>query len=198
MFLIVAREVKRLDSILRSHVYTHFGETLSGLMTVRAFGKQEEFSGITDQNLDVMNRAYFVTIINQRWLGIRLNFVGNVLIFIVSILVVTSRFQVSPSISGMILAYCVQIVGNMGQLTKQYAEVQNNMNATERVHHYATAIENEAPLEILDRKPIITWPQEGEIIVKDAVMRYRSDLPPVLKGLSLRILGGERIGIGDI
>jgi ABC-type bacteriocin/lantibiotic exporter with double-glycine peptidase domain len=72
------------------------------------------------------------------------------------------------------------------------------MNATERVTHYATEIENEAPLEIPERKPIITWPQEGEIVVRDAVMRYRSDLPPVLKGLSLRILGGERIGIGDI
>ena len=167
-------------------------------MTIRAFGKQDEFAHITDHNLDVMNRAYFVTIINQRWLGIRLNFVGNVLIFIVSILVVTSRFQVSPSLSGLVLAYCVQIVGNLGQLTKQYAEVQNNMNATERVTHYATEIENEAPLEIPERKPIITWPQEGEIVVRDAVMRYRSDLPPVLKGLSLRILGGERIGIGDI
>ena len=64
--LIEAREVKRLDAILRSHVYAHFGETLTGLMTIRAYRKQTEFSRITEHTLDVMNRAYFVTIVNQR------------------------------------------------------------------------------------------------------------------------------------
>ena len=196
--LIEAREVKRLDAILRSHVYSHFGETLTGLTTVRAYGKQDEFTVINENALDVMNRAYFLTIINQRWLGIRLNFVGNVLIFVVSILVVTSRFSVSPSISGLILAYCIQIVSTMGQLTRQFAEVENNMNATERVHYYATSVENEAPLDIPDRKPPPSWPQRGEVVMKDVTMRYRDGLPKVLKGLSLHIRGGERIGIGKV
>jgi ABC-type multidrug transport system fused ATPase/permease subunit len=166
------------------------------LSTIRAYGKQAEFSQTNDQSLDVMNRAYFLTITNQRWLGIRLDFVGFVLIFVVSILVVTSRFSVSPSISGLILSYCIQVVSTMGQMTRQFAEVENNMNSTERVHHYATAIESEAPYDLPDRKPPSLWPERGGIVMKDVVLRYRPGLPIVLKGLSLRIHGGERIGIG--
>jgi ABC-type multidrug transport system fused ATPase/permease subunit len=156
-------------------------------MTVRAYRKQVEFSRITERALDVMNRAYYITIVNQRWLGIRLNFVGNVLIFVVSMLVCTSRFSVPPSISGMILSYCIQIVTVMGQLTRQYAELQNNMNATERVHYYATEIENEAPHELPDRRPPSPWPATGQIVMQ---------MPLVLKNVSMRIRGGERVGIG--
>jgi ABC-type multidrug transport system fused ATPase/permease subunit len=143
-----------------------------------------------------MNRAYFMTIIDQRWLGIRLDFVGDILIFVVAILVVTSRFSVSPSIAGLVLAYCVQVVAMMGWMVRQFAEVENNMNATERVHHYAVAVETEAPLDLPDRKPRGTWPEKGEVVMKDVLLRYREGLPAVLKNLSLNIQGGERIGIG--
>jgi len=190
-----AREIKRLDSILRSHVYAQFGETLTGLTTVRAYGKQAEFTALNENYLDVMNRAYYMTIIDQRWLGIRLDIVGDILIFVVAILVVTSRFSVSPSIAGLVLAYCVQVVAMMGWMVRQFAEVENNMNATERVHHYATAIETEAPLDLPDRKPRPTWPEHGEVVFNDVVLRYREGLPAVLKNLNLDIKGGERIGI---
>jgi ATP-binding cassette, subfamily C (CFTR/MRP), member 1 len=142
-----------------------------------------------------MNRAYYMTIIDQRWLGIRLDFVGDVLIFVVAILVVTSRFSVSPSIAGLVLAYCVQVVAMMGWMVRQFAEVENNMNATERVHHYATSIETEAPLDLPDRKPRALWPENGQVLFKDVVLRYREGLPAVLKRLNLDIEGGERIGI---
>jgi len=194
--LTLAREVKRLDAILRSHVYSHFGESLTGLATIRAYGKQAEFTATNEQAIDVMNRAYFITIINQRWLGVRLDFVGFILIFVVSCLVVTQRFSVPPAVSGLVLSYCIQVVSNMGQTTRQFAEVENNMNSTERVHHYATGIESEAPYEIPDRKPAPTWPERGEIVMRDVYLNYRPNLPYVLKGLSLHIRGGERIGIG--
>lgn len=193
-----AREVKRLDAILRSHVYAHFGESLSGLTTIRAYEKQEQFCRVNEESLDVMNRAYFLTIVNQRWLGIRLDLVGDGLIFVVALLVVSSRFSVSPSISGLVLAYCIQVVSSMGYMTRQWAEVENNMNATERLHYYAASIENEAPWDISDHKPLAAWPESGEIVIKDAFMKYRDGLPNVLKGLSLHIRGGERIGIGLI
>jgi ATP-binding cassette subfamily C (CFTR/MRP) protein 1 len=143
-----------------------------------------------------MNRAYFITIINQRWLGVRLDFVGFVLIFIVACLVVTQRFSVPPAVSGLVLSYCIQVVGMMGQTTRQFAEVENNMNSTERVHYYAVSIDQEAPFEIPERKTAPTWPERGEIVMKDVYLNYRSNLPFVLKGMSLHIRGGERIGIG--
>ena len=148
--------------------------------------------------MDNMNRAYFLTIINQRWLGLRLDLVGDTLLFIVAMLVVTSRFSVPPSISGVVLSNCVVVVLTMGLTTRQFAEVENDMNSTERLHSYATTVENEAPLDLPATKPPPSWPEKGEVIIKDVVLRYRHGLPAALKGVSLHIRSGERVGIGMI
>lgn len=196
--LIQARELKRLDSILRSQVYAHVGETLAGLTTIRAYHKQIDFSKAMETALDVMNRANFIAIINQCWVGLRLDLIGDLLIFVLASLVVSSRFYVSASISGLVLSYCIQALAEIGQLPRLSADVENSMNATERIHHYATFIENEPAWHISQTKPRPSWPENGELIIKDVVLRYRDGLPTALNGLSLHIRGGERVAIGTI
>jgi ABC-type bacteriocin/lantibiotic exporter with double-glycine peptidase domain len=80
-------------------------------------------------------------------------------------------------------------------MIRQSAEVENDMNGVERVVHYATSIEQEAPHEIKERKPQQPWPSHGEVEFKNVVFKYRSELPPVLKNISMTIRGGEKIGI---
>lgn len=140
-----------------------------------------------------MNGAYFLTFANQRWLSVRLDLVGNILIFTAGILVVTSRFDVSPSIAGLVLSYILSIVQMIQYIVRQFAEVENAMNATERLHYYGTKLESEAPLHLAQIPP--SWPATGEITFSNVHMRYRADLPPVLKGISMYISGGEHIGI---
>jgi ATP-binding cassette, subfamily C (CFTR/MRP), member 1 len=53
-------------------------------------------------------------------------------------------------------------------------------------------------LDIPERKPREGWPEKGDVVMKDVVLRYREGLPAVLKNLNLDIKGGERIGIGMI
>lgn len=67
------------------------------------------------------------------------------------------------------------------------------MNATERLHHYGTALEEEAPLHTVEVRK--SWPESGEIIFDNVQMRYRESLPLVLSGLTMHVKGGERIGI---
>jgi ATP-binding cassette subfamily C (CFTR/MRP) protein 1 len=76
---------------------------------------------------------------------------------------------------------------------RQLAEVENNMNSTERIHHYGTQLEEEAPLHMGEVRP--TWPEHGEIVFDNVEMRYRDGLPLVLKGLSMHVRAGERIGV---
>lgn len=80
-------------------------------------------------------------------------------------------------------------------MVRQSAEVENDMNGVERILHYAQHVEQEAPYEIPDKEPPKSWPAQGEVELKDVVMSYRPGLPAVLQGLSLRINGGEKIGI---
>jgi ABC-type bacteriocin/lantibiotic exporter with double-glycine peptidase domain len=80
-------------------------------------------------------------------------------------------------------------------MVRQIAEVENNMNSVERVVHYANDVEQEAPHRIDDKVAPTSWPTEGRIVMKDVFMKYRPELPPVLKGLSLDISPGEKIGV---
>ncbi|EPS30548.1 hypothetical protein PDE_05500 [Penicillium oxalicum 114-2] len=188
-----AREMKRHESVLRSHVYAKFGEAISGVACIRAYGVENQFRRSIRNSIDVMNGAYFLTFSNQRWLSIRLDAVSTALVFVTGVLVVTSRFNVSPSISGLVLSYILSIAQMLQFTVRQLAEVENNMNATERVHYYGTELEEEAPLHRVE--VAASWPEKGHIVFDDAQMRYRDGLPLVLKGLSMDVRGGERIGI---
>ncbi|KIW82986.1 hypothetical protein Z517_02229 [Fonsecaea pedrosoi CBS 271.37] len=188
-----AREIKRHEAVLRSTVFARFSESISGVASIRAYGLQSFFATRLRDAIDQMNSAYYLTFANQRWLSTRLDAIGNMLVFVTGILVVTDRFNVNPSIAGLVLSYVLAIVQMIQFTVRQLAEVENNMNATERLHFYGTQLEEEAPLkgaEVPDN-----WPQTGAITFNKVEMRYRAGLPLVLHGLDFHIRGGERIGI---
>ena len=190
-----AREIKRHEALLRSHVFSRFSEAVTGISTIRAYGLQGRFSQTLRSAVDEMDSAYYLTFANQRWLSTRLDFIGILLVFTVGILVVTSRFSVSPSTGGLVLSYILSIVQMIQFTIRQLAEVENNMNSTERVHYYGTELEQEAPLSLPNESITPEWPAHGEIEFRDVAMRYRPGLPLVLKDFSLHVRGGERIGV---
>ncbi len=97
-----AREIKRFESVLRSSVFARFNEAVIGTTTIRAYGAQGEFSDRLIATIDDMDSAYYLTFANQRWLGVRLDLIGVVFMFVTGMLVVTNRFSISPSISGLV------------------------------------------------------------------------------------------------
>ncbi|KAG2341335.1 ABC transporter [Suillus weaverae] len=190
-----ARELKRLDALLRSSLYSHFSESLSGLTTIRAYGELDRFRSENIQLIDIENRAYWLTVVNQRWLGIRLDFLGSLLTLAVALLAVGIRFSISPGQTGVTLSYIVMVQQSFGWMVRQVAEVENDMNSVERVVHYAKEVEQEAAHEVEGSPAPADWPSRGEIVMKDVVMKYRPELPPVLKGLSMSLSPGEKIGV---
>ena len=188
-----AREVKRHESVLRSDVFARFSEGISGTSSIRAYGLQDHFTKGVQASVDQMNSAYYLTFSNQRWLSIRLDAIGSALVLTTGILVVTSRFNVSPSISGLVLSYILSIVQMIQFTVRQLAEMENAMNATERIHYYGHELDEEPPLHLADVPS--SWPQHGAIVFDAVQMRYRAGLPLVLRGLNMSIAGGERIGI---
>ncbi|KAJ9121762.1 hypothetical protein QFC22_002384 [Naganishia vaughanmartiniae] len=190
-----AREVKRLDSILRSLLYSHFGESLSGISTIRAYNATERFAEANDRYVDLEDRAYLLTTANQRWLAIRLDFCGAILIFCVAIMAAAST-NLQPSVVGLTLTYLTTLVQAFGMMTRQSAELENNMNAVERVLYYSSdQLPQERDHVIESSQPLASWPEAGEIIFKNVVMSYRKDLPPVLNGINLHVEPGSKVGI---
>ena len=65
------RYMQRLDAILRSSLYSHFSETLSGISTIRAYGEEDRFFNENRDRVNIENRAYWMTVTNQVSLTLR-------------------------------------------------------------------------------------------------------------------------------
>ncbi|KAG0148314.1 hypothetical protein CROQUDRAFT_669974 [Cronartium quercuum f. sp. fusiforme G11] len=190
-----ARDFKRLDNLLRSALYAHFNESLTGITTIRAYGMSAEFLKRNCQLVDYENRAYLLTVINQRWLGIRLDALGSVLVLIVAIIGVVQANSLNPSQTGLILSYILSIAQSFSWMVRQVAEVENDFNSVERLIHYEENLEQEAPAILPATDPDKSWPSQGQISASKLVMAYRPGLPPVLKGVSFEITSGQKVAI---
>ncbi|KAG1781882.1 ABC protein [Suillus placidus] len=196
-----AREVKRLDSMLRSLLYSHFSETLTGLPTIRSYGEMKRFIAANRYYVDLEDRALYLVITNQRqvtlWLAIRLDFMGGILVFLVALLAVLDVSGINAAQLGLVLTYTSRSPDVANEVTKQTADVENYMNAVERLVQYVASdmIPQEAPHEIEERKPPPQWPEHGAVEFNDVKMAYRPGLPNVLRGISVKVRGGEKIGV---
>ncbi|KAI6099711.1 ABC protein [Pisolithus sp. B1] len=192
-----AREVKRLDSMLRSLLYAHFSETFTGLPIIRSYGEMKRFVGSNRYYIDLEDRSLYPVIANQRWLAVRLEFMGAMLTFLVALLAVTDVSGINAAQIGLALTYTMMLGQMLSFVTRQTADVENNLNSVERIVQYTRdeTVPEEAPHEKPDVKPPVDWPQEGAVEFKDVRMGYRPGLPNVLHGISFSIHGGEKIGI---
>ncbi|KAH9920031.1 multidrug resistance-associated ABC transporter [Epithele typhae] len=181
-------ETKRLDSLLRSLLYSSYSEALTGLSTLRAYRSQDRFVQKSNQGLDQENRAYYMTIAIQRWLAVRLDVLGNILILGIGLFAAGFRSSVDPSKIGVVLSYTLGTT-----MVSMYAQNEQNFNAVERVLYYTDLPTEGAPTNLDDPPP--SWPEHGEVKFKDVKMAYRPGLPPVLKGVTFEVKPGEKVGI---
>jgi ABC-type multidrug transport system fused ATPase/permease subunit len=192
-----ARELRRLNNVLRSKIYEHFSESLTGISTVRAYGALASFREDNARRIDSENRAYWLSIACQRWMNLRLDFMGATLCFAVALLVVGLRGTISSSSGGVVLSYMVTVQSVFGQMIRQSAEIENNMNSIERLLHYTRELPQEAGHELKSDKELekSMWPQEGRVKFNALTASHRPELPPALRGVELDIKPGQRIGV---
>lgn len=193
-----ARELRRLNNLLRSKIYEHFGESLSGLPTLKAYGAVSRFLEDNAQKIDTENTAYWLSIACQRWLNLRLDLCGATLVLTAALLVVGLRKTIDPSSGGVVLSYVVTAQAVFGNMIRQSAEIENNMNSVERMLHYAFNIEQEPPHEVRKvDKDLKTrgWPQAGRVEMQSVTLSHRAGLAPSLRDVSLDIKPGEKIGV---
>lgn len=74
-----AQELKRLDSVTRSPIYSHFAESVAGLATIRAYRRQGAFVEESGRRVDANDRVYHHLWSANRWLALRLQLLGSVI-----------------------------------------------------------------------------------------------------------------------
>ncbi|KAF2298428.1 hypothetical protein GH714_023557 [Hevea brasiliensis] len=76
-FLATSRELTRLDSITKAPIIHHFSESISGVVTIRSFNKQERFSQENVNRVSANLRMDFHNNGSNEWLGFRLELIGS-------------------------------------------------------------------------------------------------------------------------
>lgn len=189
------REIKRLEAIQRSKVYNNFNETLTGMETIKIYGKKDLFLEKNSYLINKMNEAYYLTVANQRWLDIAVSMLTTGFVLLIAFLCVFRVFKISPASVGLILSYILLAAGLLSMLVVIFTQVEQDMNSAERVLEYAHDLPQEAPYHIPETKPAVSWPDRGVIEFRDVNMSYRPELPLVLKGFTASINPSEKIGI---
>ena len=65
-FLATGRQLKRIDAVRRSPIFSTFDETVAGATSIRAYGKQEFFVNKCDRLINESQRPWFMFFSSQR------------------------------------------------------------------------------------------------------------------------------------
>ncbi|KAK9823485.1 hypothetical protein WJX72_003089 [[Myrmecia] bisecta] len=194
LYATTAREVKRLDSLAKSPIFSSFGETLQGLVTVRAFRRQGAMAANNMDLITVSNRAQWAIPLVNRWMAMRMEMIGIAVVFLVTVSasVVLRR---SAGLAGLAISAGMNVTFLCQWLVRQVTELEVQMNSVERVVAYTTQFDAEADAILPDRRPPPEWPQQGTVKVEQLVVRYRPDLEPVIRGISFEVRAREKVGV---
>ncbi|CAH1406919.1 unnamed protein product [Nezara viridula] len=193
-YIATSQQLKRIESVTTSPVYSHFGESVSGSSIIRAYGAQKKFIEESELKLDVNQSSMYATIVAEKWLGIRLQLIGGLICFIASLLAIIGKDYLSPGIVGLSISYTLEITILLDMLVVIVAEVESDIVALERIKEYSNTSQ-EAAWSLITNNVTADWPEEGKVEFLDYTVRYREGLDLVLKGLNLSVKGGEKIGI---
>ncbi|XP_045127905.1 ATP-binding cassette sub-family C member 4-like isoform X2 [Portunus trituberculatus] len=192
-YLCSARDVKRLEGITRSPVFTHLSTSLQGLTTIRAFEMQQTFMDEFDSHQDLHSSAWFLFLCTTRWFGICLDWLSCIYISMV-----TYSFMALPDTLGgdigLAISSAMLLSGMFQWGVRQSAEVENQMTSVERVLEYSS-FEPEAALNTEAGKvPKDVWPDSGVLKFVNVSLKYNEETT-VLKNLNFNIQAKEKIGI---
>ena len=189
-------ELKRIDSVTRSPLYAQIGESLTGMATIRAYGEEGRFVAVNRELIDGNIGPFYIMTVAGRWLGLRLEVLGGVLVFFATVLGILARGTpgYTPALFGITLSYALQVTGNLNWSVRQFTEVENAMNAVERIAHYGEHLDQEAPAKSTVQVPK-GWPHEGSVEFENVSFTYSPELPAVLKKVSFKLAARTKTGI---
>ncbi|CEF61191.1 ATP-binding cassette sub-family C member 8 [Strongyloides ratti] len=199
LYVPTSRQLKRLESVNRSPIYSHFGETIQGASTIRGFGKIMRFIQTSNAKLDRFIKIKYLSLCANRWVAIRLEFIGNCILLFTVIFSTISKelgWITSAGLIAVSITYSMNITEVLNFAVRQISELETNIVSVERLIEYCnTETDPEWRNDEGAKYCSTNWPNKGEIIFSNYSTRYRKDLDLVVKNINIHINGGEKIGI---
>ncbi|XP_076862796.1 ATP-binding cassette sub-family C member 9 isoform X4 [Brachyhypopomus gauderio] len=195
-FRVASRDLQDLDDSTQLPLLCHFSETAEGLTTIRAFRHEARFKQRMLELTDTNNTAYLFLSAANRWLEVRTDYLGAVIVLTVAVAAIWMSFYgLQPGLVGLGLTYALTVTNYLNWVVRNLADLEVQMAAVKKVDSFlSTESENyEGSLDVSQVPD--DWPQHGEIKIQDLCVRYDPMLKPVLKHVNAFISPGQKVGI---
>ncbi|KAL3924691.1 MAG: hypothetical protein SGILL_000891 [Bacillariaceae sp.] len=190
-------DLQRIDALSRSPLQSMVNECLEGSTSIRIFGQDlnflHRFHGIANINSGAL--LNFVSA--QRWLGVRMEMLGSIVVLVSSVLLVclNETLNLPPGLAGLLIMWSSNFTITLNFMVDTFSETEAAITAIERVDAMAD-LPSEAPFETdKDHEPPTNWPDEGFLEFDKVSLRYREGLPLALNNLTFKIPAGKTCGV---
>ena len=196
IYIVTSRQIKRLYSVSKSPIFSHFAETVAGAETIRAFKQNERFVRESEEKVKTNVQSYYPSMISNRWLSIRVESIANVMILLTAVFAVMKKDVMDPGIAAMAITYAINVTGSVVWMVRMACDLENNCVCLERIFEY-TKLPSEANWNSTgkEKHSLENWPSEGKIEFKNYQTRYREGMELVLRGIDFQVNPEEKIGI---
>ncbi|KAG1690982.1 Multidrug resistance-associated protein 7 [Nymphon striatum] len=190
-----SREVKRLCSVSMSPIYTHFSESLSGLVIIRAFSENDRMCDNIRKKVSSYLSAYLTEAAASCWFSFHLELLGVILITAVSFMVVIQRHfgSLDAGYVGLAISSAIAIEQTLCELVIHFTELEKIMVSVERANQYIEGADTEKDDGIINSPE--EWPDKGVVKYDDVHLQYRTNLPFALQGINFETKPSEKIGV---
>ena len=194
VYIRTKRQIVRINLASKAPIFSIYQETILGSSSIRAFGLEEKFVASCADKIDQNTVSFVPSIAVARWLTFRLEFLGNIIVFVCTVFMIYNRDSIaSPALVGLAITSALTINTSMNNFVRVSSEMENHLVAVERCIEYAELErEDNTPDE---RSGLGQWPHNGQIEFIQYSTKYRPNLDYVLRDFTAQINPGEKIGI---
>lgn len=190
-----SRQLKRLESISKSPIFAHFSESVNGASTIRAYAQAARFTMESQSKVDANVRCNYYNYCSNRWLAIRIETLGNIVIFFAALFAILDRQDLTPGKAGLSISYAMQITDTLTWMVRMLCDLETNCVALERVLEYINENPQEADWDNDGSVIDDSWPSKGSIELVHYETKYRQGLEPVLRDVNLPVKSEMKVGI---
>lgn len=188
-----SKNLKRLEGMSKSPVFTHIAASIGGLSTIRAFNAENILLTEFDKHQDLHTSCWYMYTAVSSAFGITV----DTMVFIFTSGVIFSFLLIDTGVTGdkvgLAISQSLILIDLFKWGVRQTAEVENHLMAVERILEYQELKPEKEPEKPLEVAP--EWPSQGKIEFRNVFYKYFEEAEPVLRGLTFSIRPKEKIGI---
>ncbi|KAH0611111.1 uncharacterized protein H6S33_011538 [Morchella sextelata] len=187
--------VNRIYSIQAAPVISHLHDTVSGVVTIRAYNCQRRFLDENLKKLDDFNQVKWTLNALGLWMTIR-STACTAMISAAAGFLAISTTGYTAGLIGFSMNNCLSFSSSVLSAVSDFNRLQVELNSYDRVVKYIKSEQEKQPIP--EHEPSAAWPTQGDVKIINLSVKYSTDGPEVLNKVSFDVKSRERRKVGIV